>query len=285
MRRGDRVGRGDRRGAWAARGLTAMTACVLTLGACTSPLAEVVGTSGPLADGFEIERGSTRIGPVFPHASGEGNQVILGVDGDMERVFAGYARQAKALGYPISSVIRNGEPQWCGEPDGRPAGDPFETQCSVYTSEPEGPMLLLHGVAESDGGGYIHLVTGSNELLRSSVTDGPAAPVTDVEVARLSPYVDLPLRLVEGSELLFDPIPTRCDAGSFIAILRVTGDLVSVLRGYRERFDESGFTTEALMGDEEKPRLWGGLAGGGDLTAAGARGDPSFILVERCITN
>ncbi len=42
-------------------------------------------TSGPLADGFEIESGSGLVGAVFPHGAA-GHRAILRVDGDLQRI-------------------------------------------------------------------------------------------------------------------------------------------------------------------------------------------------------
>ena len=64
--------------------------------------------------------------------------------------------------------------------------------------------------------------------------------------------------LGEASELLLAPLPSACEAGSCVAMLRVTGDLAPVMRAYRQQFTDARFTREGLMGD------------------------PSYVLVEPC---
>jgi hypothetical protein len=266
-------------------------ACVLVLAGCAAPLAGVVRTSGPLADGFEIEPGSALIGPVFLGYGG-GQQAILSVTGDMHRVFEGYVQQAEELGYPLRpGAGRYSEEQWCsdrrdGIADDDLSGGPLVVECFAHGFELGDWQLSVEGLADRDGRGFIKLLGGGvSSEDPPPVPDGPVAAVTDDQVADLSQYVDLPLHVVEGSELLFDPLPSRCDSGSFIAMLRVTGDLVPVMRAYGEQFDDAGFGNEGLVGDEDQPRVFGGLPGGGDLTAAGARGDQSYILIERCVSN
>ena len=66
-------------------------------------------------------------------------------------------------------------------------------------------------------------------------------------------------------------------------MLRVTGELMPVMRGYEEQFtDTTAFTTEGLVGEEGEPRVFASAAGGGDLGAVGVAGDPSHILISRC---
>jgi len=270
-------------------GTAALVACISVLTGCATPLAGVVRTSGALADGFEIEPGSALIGPVFPGSDG-GWRAILGVRGDMQGIFDGYVQQAEELGHPLQPGLgRDSARQWCsdrrdGVVDDDLPGGAFVVECRAYVSEPGEWRLSVTGRADRDGRGFIELRGGSpSSEDPPPVPDGPVAAVTDVEVAELSVYGAL--RRVEGSELLLDPFPSGCDRGSFIAMLRVTGDVVPVMRAYAEQFDDAGFANEGPVGDEDQPRVWGGLPGGGDVTAASTRGDPSYLVIERCVTN
>lgn len=280
-----------------------LASLVLALGGCAEPSSDDAArspsdaslrTSGPLADGFMIEPGSALIGAVFPFSAGEGLQVLLRVDGDLPAVFAGYVRQAEQLGYPLEPQM-GPYPQelWCSDPDDGITDDasaegPFEVECAAYGVEVDHWHMSLRGVADRDGRGYLRLTGGRySENSAPSVSNGPTASVTDVELAPdvVPSTVDPPLRVVEGSELLFDPLPWGCNTGSYVAMLRVTGDLESVMRAYREQFTDAGFPSEALVGNEDGLYFWGGLAGGGDMSAVGAGRDPSYVLIERCNSN
>lgn len=282
-----------------ARPAAVSTVLVLALSGCTGDADDVVRTSGPLAAGFEIEPGSGLIGTLFPSRD-EGLHVLLRVDDDMERVFDGYARQAEDLGYPVTA------PGWW--PDGQRCSDnpelwssssgeetAFEIECSAYGSdidESGGPpywSMSLRGLAERDGSGYLVIsggrFSGAAPAPRSPVEDGPVAPLTDAEVVAsdLAVYEDDPLFIVEGSELVFDPLPSTCATGGWIAMLRVTGDLLPVMRGYAEQIDAMrAFSRAEVVGDEEQPSVYSSAAGGGDLSAVGVAGDPSYILLGRC---
>lgn len=268
-----------------------LASVVLALGACSGSSSEDVHrTSGPLADGFVIEPRSALIATVFPAADGEGMRAVIAVDADMERVFEGYVQQAEDLGYPMESGTAWGDPripqgQWCS--DDSDAWGPFEVRCSGYTSGLDDRSASLHGVGEPDGRGFIHLVTAHYSEVRASPTlapEGPMAALTDVEVAPdLS--ASEPIRVVEGSELLFDPLPLDCYSGSYVAMLRVEGDPAPVMRAYRKQFTGVGATSVGVVGDGEKLSVSGGIAGGGDLGAFAVKGEPSYILIERCVLN
>jgi hypothetical protein len=274
------------------RGLLLVPLLVLALGGCADEPEDVVRTSGELADGFEIEPGSGLVGAVFPLGS-VGHQAVLRVDGDLPRIFEGYVRQAENLGYSLESGWpRRPEGQWCSDPDDTvdddPRESPFEVECTASVLELGAHSVSLRGLAETDGSGYIHLhvqPSFDTEELSPLAQDGPSAPTTDVELAPdLTPFTDdPPVRIVEGSELVLDPFPATCITGGYVAVLRVTGDLLPVVRGYAEQFAATtAFTTEGVVGDAQQPRVWASAAGGGDLGAVGVAGDPSYLLVERC---
>jgi hypothetical protein len=248
-----------------------------------------VRTSGPLANGFEIEKGSGLVGTLFPLSYGEGRQAVLRVDGGGPAVFEGYVRQAEGLGFSLMSEVRRPGGQWCTDPDDdvddEPPG-PFAIGCNAYAGGPD-VTLALRGFLGADGQGWIHLRTyeySADGPRLPRLADGPAAPATDVEVAPdLTPETDdPPVRVVEGSAPASDPIPAECVTGGYVAVLQVTGDLLPVLRGYSEQFAAAGFGPEVLVGDEDEPRIDAGTAGGGILSAVGVAGDPSHVLVERC---
>lgn len=265
---------------------------ILVLGGCTESPEEVVRTSGPLADGVEIEPGSALIGTVFPSGS-SGHQAVLRVDGDLQRVFEGYVRQVVELGYPVGPGWRSlpEEGRWCSDP-GNGTGDeepnePYVVECEASGFEPGEWHMSVRGLADADGRGFITVRTDPHSVNSSetpAVPDGPAAPVTDEEVSpELTPSMDEPLLIVEGSTLMADPFPATCITGGYVAVLRVTGELMPVMRGYAEQFAAMrAFTTDGLSGDDQEPRVWASAAGGGDLGALGVAGDPSYILIERC---
>jgi hypothetical protein len=266
-------------------------ACVLVLGGCGAPAADTVRSSGALLEGFEIEPGSAVIGTVLPTPhpyGGTGRQAFLRVDGDVRIAFEGYGRQADELGFSID-LPRTADGRWCRVPfDGTTDGRPPErlTTCSTHGSRPDGAELRLDGYAEADGQGYVRLsVTSSSDdpLPLPPVPDGPAARVTDADLSGLASTTDdPPVRLVEGSALVLDPIGVCEGCGSYLALLRVTGELAPVLRGYEEQFRRAGFTSpEGLTGEDDELIIGSESAGGGYLTAVGAAGEPSYVLIER----
>ena len=97
---------------------------------------------------------------------------------------------------------------------------------------------------------------------------------TESLTADLAPPEDDPsLRVVEGSELVTDPLPSGCTTGGYLAVLEVTGELMPVMRGYLQQFTRTtAFTSEGLVGDEEEPRAFADAAGGGSLSASGVAG-------------
>ena len=304
MRRSEGLGSPDRPGG-PARLLTTALAAGFVLGGCAEPTDEVAAappptvapviTSGPLADGFEIEPGSGLVGVVFPQR--DGWEAVLRVEDDGGRVFGGYIRQAEALGQQLQA-------EWCCRPEGQYCSDPdddftddeprapFRVGCAAYTAFEEGqdeppPIVVgLRGFFGADGAGWIHL-GGSRVFSETppwpSVADGPVAPVTDVEIAPdLTPERETPVRVVEGSTLISEPIPSTCTTGGYLAVLQVTGDLLPVMRGYGEQFAADGFEPAELVGDGNELLLEGHQAGGGSLSAVGVAGDPSHVLVRRC---
>ncbi|MDT0275745.1 hypothetical protein [Blastococcus goldschmidtiae] len=304
MRRSDQVSGATSRGARAARELIVGAALVLALAGCSGSPEEVVRTSGALADGFEIEPGSGLVGAVFPRGAA-GQLAVLRVDGDLPRVFEGYVRQAEELGYPVGSEGGGVDAECSGPDDGEddqivgddateddPVEGRFRTECAasgLEMSESEVSVLSVRGLGEADGTGYIVLETDqhSNEVPErpALAAEGPVASPTDDELAPdLAPSTDVPpLHIVEGSELVTDPLPSGCTTGGYVAVLEVTGELMPVMRGYLEQFtDTTGFTSEGLVGDDEEPRVIAEAAGGGSLNALGVAGDPSYVLIERC---
>lgn len=276
-----------------ARAPALATFLALTLTACTGEPDEELRTSGPLAAGFEIAPGPALLGDVFPFGD-EGLQVVLRVDGDLERVFEGYVRQAADLGYPVTARWSDG--QWCSDDPERWSSfrgedTSFEVECAASGFEQDDPdyrSMRLRGLAGPDGTGYLEISGGTYSGTPESlppVEDGPVAAITDDDVApdHLAVHEDDPFHVVEGSELAFDPLPSECATGGWIAMLRVTGDLLPVMRGYAEQIAAMrAFTTEGLLGDEGQPSVLASAAGGGDLSVVGLAGDPSYVLIERC---
>lgn len=288
------------------RGLLAATACVLVLGGCTGePAEEVARTSGALAGGFEIEPGSGLVGAVFPHGA-SGHRAVLRVDGDLQRVVEGYVRQAQELGYPVGAEDGGVDAECRGPDDGEddhivgeesptsePPAAPFPVECTasgLQTTEGGTSWLSVRGLAdEVNGEGYVVLAydrySGDLAEDRPRASDGQVAQLTDDELApELTPYEDdPPLRVAEGSELAADPLPATCATGGYLAVLRVTDDLMPVMRAYAEQMAATrAFTTQGLVGDDDEPFVLASAAGGGDLSAVGVAGDPSYVLIERC---
>jgi hypothetical protein len=183
------------------------------------------------------------------------------------------------------------EGQWCSDPDDENTDDDppgsFPIGCQAFEPEADDPSLSLRGFVDADGKGYVHVradrLSAEREAL-PHISDGPVAPVTDAEVAAdLTPETDdPPVRIVEGSALIADPIPSGCGTGGYVAVLQVTAELTSVLRGYQEQFAAAGFGSEGLTGNHEVLRVSAGTPGGGDLSAVAVVGDPSHLLLERC---
>ena len=277
-------------GSRAARVLMVGTALALALGGCTDGPEGLARTSGSLADGFELEPGSALVGAVFPapEIAGGGHQAVLRVYGDMERVFGGYVRQAEQLGFPMESMTS--PEQWCGEAGGRFPGDPldsYELECTAHSYELDRWRVSLRALADADGRGLIHLRSAQYPADASPppsrAAEGPVAPATDVDIAAdLTVSYNSPLLVVEGSELVFDPFPSECLTGGYVAVLRVTGELAPVLRGYDRQFLEVVSSSEGLLQDGDEVVVPAEEAGGGGFSAAGVAGDPSYVLIERC---
>ncbi len=273
------------------RALLVVPALVLALAGCTAEPEEVVRTSGVLADGFEIEPGSGLVGAVFPLGYGGGHQTILRIDGDLPEVFSGYVRQADDLGYPVQAPPWRRPGEWCSNPsegaDDDP-NEPFTIECEAAGYAVNEWQVSVRGLAAPDGSGYIHLRAALDYDARKPdvlASDGPVAPATGEQLAPdLTPSTDDPaVRVVEGSDLLSEPFPATCITGGYVAVLVVTDELMPVMRGYLAQFTAMhAFTTEGLVGEADSPLLQASAAGGGDLTAVGVAGDPSYVLVERC---
>jgi hypothetical protein len=273
--------------------LLTATALVLAVGGCADePEEDDLRTSGPLAEGFTIEPGSALIGAVFRSSQDDGMRVLLRVDSDMERVVDGYVRQAQELGHPVDAGLRRPDGQWCSDDPSawdtsRSDAEAFALECSAYGYEPNAWTVRMRGLADADGRGYLDLALGrytDDAAPDRAAPDGPEASVTDVEVAPdlAVPEDDPPIRLVEGSELLFEPLPSECATGGYLAMTEVTGDLAPVMRGYAEQFAEARFEGMGLVGDDDALFVGSSAAGGGTLTALGVAGDPAYVLLERC---
>ena len=291
------------RAARAARRLTVLASIMLALEGCSGSFAEnaapdtsamPVRTSGPLADGFEIEPGSALIGAVFPTPypyDGEGQQAVLRVDRSARSVVDGYVQQAQELGYLFDSAMQV-EKQWCADLEGTAFTDddptqPFSVICDADGSHPDGSYFVLDGRVDADGQGFVHMTVSRDSDSPPPfdlVPEGPVAPVSDAELASdlASTTDDPPIRLVEGTALAFGPIGPCQGCGTYLALLRVTGDLTEVMRGFDRQFSQAGFA-----GPEGLIRIGGdlvigtGQAGGGYLSAVGVEGEPSYILIQR----
>jgi hypothetical protein len=290
----------DRPGALVLRVLTVVSAGLLVLAGCADAPSEAAApapsppplrTIGSLADGFEIEPGSGLVGAVFPlgspTGSADGWQAVLRVDGDAERVFDGYVRQAEELGHSMESGwCCRPEREWCSR-DVKPG--PFPVSCTAFTHPPDvvSLALSLRGSVDADGRGYVHVRADRVDTVTEPlppVPDGEGAPATDVEVAPgLTFEPETPVRVVEGSAPISEPLPPECATGGYVAVLQVTGELAPVLRGYEEQFTGAGFgSDEGLSGTDDVLRVSTSAAGGGTLSAVAVAGDPAFLLLERC---
>lgn len=276
-----------------------MATFMLIFSACTGSADEVdapgtstalVRTSGALADGFDLEPGSGVIGAVFPVALPYGGrwQAIMRVDGDLQRVFEGYVGQAEDLGFSFDSELNAPEGQRCGGPaDGNTGYSPaeqFRVRCIAYGSGPDDVELYIGGVVETNGEGrmYLSLLDYSNASRPAPLpSGGPVAAATDSELAPgWTPNGDeRSVHIVEGTEVVFGPDvePSR----SYMVMLRVSGELMPVMRGYEEQFINASFDSSGIVGDEDEPILETSTAGGGTLTAVGVAGNPSYVLIER----
>ena len=249
-------------------------------------------TSGPLADGFEIEPGSSLMGAVFPLAFGEGGKAVLRVDGDAHRVVDGYIRQAQKLGFSRD------EPEFPG-PNGAPCTDPhddvkdertgpFPVRCEASGHKPDDLIWNLYGFLGLDDRGYLFILVGTARRSVESeplppIPDGPVASVTDVEVAPgMTPEFDEAVRVVEGSAVIADPLPWDRGTGGYVAVLQVTGELIPILRRYQDQFTSDGFASvEGLTGNDDVMRVSTWTAGGGTLDAVAVAGNPSYLMIER----
>jgi len=184
------------------------------------------------------------------------------------------------------------EGQWCSDPDDENTDDdppgPFPVGCEAFEPEADDLAVSLRGFVDPDGQGYIHIradrLSAEGQAL-PPIPDGPVAPATDVEVAPdLTPETDdPPVRVVDGSALIADPVPAECVTGGYVAVLQVTGELAPVLRGYQEQFTRAGFgSAEGLTGNDDVLRVSTSAAGGGSLSAVAVAGDPAHVLIERC---
>jgi hypothetical protein len=91
------------------------------------------------------------------------------------------------------------------------------------------------------------------------------------------------MRVVQGSQLLTAPVPSQCVTGGYEVVLQVTGDPLSVLRGYGAEFAARWISSEGdLRGDDEFVVVRRLAAGGGILEAVAVLGPPTFVLVHRC---
>jgi hypothetical protein len=231
--------------------------------------------SGELAGGFEIEPGTALLGAIFPRPYG-GWRAVLRVDDDARDVFDRYAAQADALGIPVP----DSDGEYVCDTD-RGASLPY--RCSSYGSSDDGGgvNLLLHA-GDDDGSGYLLISSGDDYFDGAPpLPDGPAAPATgEALTAALTPEGETPVRLVEGSALLGEPIPFLCGTGGYLAVLHVSGDPDAVFRGYTAQFEQD-FDGE-VSGDGEVLTASYTSAGAGTLDATAVLGEQTYLLIARC---
>jgi hypothetical protein len=155
-------------------------------------------------------------------------------------------------------------------------------QCSSYESVGDrGVELQLHAEGD-DGRGYLLIQAGgSTGVGAPPLPDGPTAAVTDEQLTDLGPDGETPVRLVEGSVLLGEPIPYLCGIGGYLAVLHVSGDAEAVFRGYTAQFEQD-FQGEVL-GDDEHLLASYWEAGAGTLDATAVRGNETYLLIDRCV--
>ena len=253
-----------------------------------SPTAAPGRTSGPLADGLEIEDGSTLIGTVFPYPYDPGWSALMRIDGDPRQVFDSYREETEAA---VNLSMRPDSATGCFQDDpDDPDGFPRDPR--PHARFPGFPLACFSGGVSGHYAVYLTALVNAEED-RAYLTidfehlqpvdppqlplapDGPAATPTDEEIHESGPGEE-PLRVIEGSRLVDEPLPMAGGIG-YEAVLEVTGDPLTVMRGYAAEF---GREHEGdLWGDDRAlvARYWS--AGGGSPAAVAVIGDPTFIRV------
>lgn len=251
----------------------------------SSPTAVPGRTRGPLADGLEIEDGSALIGTVFPHPYDTGWSARLRIDGDPREVFDSYREQTEAV---VNLSMRPDSATGCFQDD--PDGFPHDPR--PHANFPGFPLACFSGGVSGHFAVYLTALVNPEEdrayltidfehlhpinpPLLPLAPDGPAAPPTDEEIHESGPAEE-PLRVIEGSRLVDEPLPTAGGIG-YEAVLEVTGDPLTVMRGYAVEF---GREHEGdLRGDDRVLVARYESAGGGYPAAVAVIGDPTFIRV------
>lgn len=116
-----------------------------------------------------------------------------------------------------------------------------------------------------------------------------ARPLTQANVGSVlaSPInTEQELQVAAGSSLMAPAFPAECAAGGFVAVLRVTGVVGSVVDSYAAQFARVGLDEQDRsnpVADSDETYLHATTAGGGDatMTTAIVNGD-TYALVTRC---
>jgi hypothetical protein len=263
-----------------ATAILAALLCIGALGSCRSSIAPHAAaataapprTSGPLAGGLEIAEGSALLGTVFEN--GGSWFALLRIDGDPRQVLDGYRTQLeRVLGVPVRPASATG----CG-----PKGDvaPFDVLCRSAAATSARWVGLRALISENEHRNYLSIdwsETSPNGPAQTPppLTSGAVAPATGARLAPSYSADHLVLRVVEGSRLLGDPLPT--DPIGYTAVLAVTGDPAVVMRGYAGQLRD-GATT--LLRDGRSIRATLDQAGGAHITIEATVGDTSFLRVS-----
>jgi hypothetical protein len=267
----------------------AALAAVLTLGVvggCTSSPSADLGapasatavperTSGPLADGIEILDGSALIGTVFEYTGGDGWWAVLRIEGDPRQAMDAYREQFEGvLGVPLLPNSETG----CGPELVQP---PFELLCRSGAATGENWLGLRMLVSEDDDRAFLQIdrsdaVAAPPEPadMLPTLRDGEVSPATDEPIGSSYGADHMMLRVVEGSRLLADPLPN--EGIGYRAVLQVTGDPATVMRGYAAQFKDGA---TRLLGDEQEILASLDQAGGAHITLHAMLGEPAYILI------
>ena len=268
-------------------------------------LAATVGCSGPdggdvptaasrpavprgraLGGGFVVEPGSTLLGGAFPEVIGgflqgagydEGRRAILRIEGDPQTVFEGSVRQAAAAGVPVTGGER------CFDGDVR---RPLACRATGGGVGPDFAMVRLYVLEDGDAYVVVHFRGQGAARELPPVPKGAVAKATGPEIApALTPGgpFEAPVRVVDGSRLLGDPVPATCETGGYEAVLEVAGDPLPVMRGYAAQFAEAWKTAGGDVRADDRYAITRFVsAGGGGLDAVAVLGEPTYVLIHRC---
>ena len=198
------------------------------------------------------------------------------VDGDVRVLLDSYREQVKeALGIttlPYASYA-------CRDSD----LSSFPVECNSQAWSGTYAAYLHAWVNEEQHRAYLSIVVSHlhpiNPPLLPLAPDGPAAPPTDETIDESAPFED-PLRIIEGSRLIDEPLPTANYTG-YAAVLEVTvtrsQSCAVTPPSFRQRIHRmrtSGATTASSCSGTRAPvaRLL-------YASAVAVIGDPTFIRV------